>query len=397
VDCAAEYSEDVDEADAAAGRAKLVAQLQLIWSRVLRVAPILPESDFFDLGGDSLLAISLLLEIEQELGIGLPVTTIYDAPTVAEFATLLSEQRKPKFSPLVLLKDGMACSPLFVVHGIGGTVIELAKLGKQVRHDGAVYAIQAKGLDGQDPPIDSIEDMAEYYVRAIREIQPAGPYFLSGYSFGGLVAVEMARRLKHEQQEIGLLLLIDAYAHPNTWPALTRIVVLTRRLLGRCTELAKLPWRATASYAIRKCVETVQHRKYLRRSASTGKTVRRWLRHMTVNLPPELQRVYSASESALDAYVPKFYPDKITFLKAQVTDAVFPPNPMAVWRTLAQEFELHSVPGDHLQLMSVHSASTAARLSECLYRCQGQSRGTTEVSRSWRPRPVLSSLKGKPC
>lgn len=228
-----------------------------IWQRVLRVPEIGRNDNFFDLGGDSLLAVSLFLEIENQIGVHLPITAIYDAQSVAEMAVLLSREtvswnrahaadggdngvrmreRTPAvpgaaYASLVLLKPGTQDRPLFMVHGIGGTVIELAALGRSMRIPEAVYAIQARGLDGHEEPHETIEDMADHYVQAVRAIQPLGPYHLSGYSFGGLIATEMARRFKAQGQSVDALILIDAYAHPSTWPVLSRMKMKLRRWL----------------------------------------------------------------------------------------------------------------------------------------------------------------------
>jgi acetoacetyl-CoA synthetase len=397
MDCANKASADSVMPDARSERANIVDRLLEIWSRVLQVSPVFPESDFFDLGGDSLLAVGLLLEIEQETGVSIPVTAIYDAPTVAALAAMLDEQTKPKFSPLVCLQNRGDGAPLFVVHGIGGTVIELSRLGKEIRGNGPVYAVQAKGLDGREEPLTTVEGMADYYLAAIREIQPEGPYLLSGYSFGGLVAVEMARRLKQQQQDIGLLLLIDAYAHPHTWPLRTRVSVLARRLMDRGAELRRQPWRATIQYGVQKCRNFVRHRTRAQSGATPGKTVRRWLRQLTINLPPELRRVYSASEEALDTYVPRFYPGKITFLKAETPDTVFPSNPLPIWAPLAEEFELHSVPGDHLRLVTQHAESTAARVSACMAQGRASSGVAQTSSRGRGSLRGLASPIGESC
>jgi pimeloyl-ACP methyl ester carboxylesterase len=205
----------------------------------LQTAPIFPDSNFFDLGGDSLLAVGLLLEIERQFGRKFPITTIYDAPTIAEQADLLESGAAAGFSPLVLLKSGDGSKPLFIVHGIGGTVIELDALGKQIRTDSPVYAIQARGLDGAEAPIESVSEMAAFYLDAIRQVQPVGPYYLAGYSFGGLVALEMARSLG--EKDVALLLMIDSYALPTTWPLASRVSRSLRIWINRVRLLATLP------------------------------------------------------------------------------------------------------------------------------------------------------------
>jgi acetoacetyl-CoA synthetase len=382
-------------ADDTARSERLVTRLVGIWERVLQNSPILPDSDFFDLGGDSLLAMNLLLEVEHETGVSLPVTTIYDAPTVLALANLLIGQRKQKFSPLVLLKEGTGGAPLFIVHGIGGTVFELSRLGKHIRHDGSIYAIQAKGIDGEETPLATIEGMAEYYLDAIREVQPEGPYFLSGYSFGGLVAVEIARRLERQHESIGALVLIDAYAHPSTWTLWTRSHVMARKLWHRGAEFARQPLRATTSRLLQKCRDLFRHRSNLRNGTASGKTVRRWLRQLTINLPPELQRVYAAGEEALDSYVPRFYAGKIAFIKAQTTDLVFPPNPLSVWKRLVRDVELYSVPGDHVQLVTEYCGVTAERLSDCLKQSRGARASIEKTLPAAQTRSFFSRLRAK--
>src|SRR5262252_5633335 len=135
-------------------RPEIVARLTTLWSRALLLPSVACDANFFDLGGDSLMAVGLFLEIERELGVKFPITAIYDAPTIAELADLIAgEAAAPAFDHFVCLKPGDDSAPLFIVHGVGGTVIELANLGRRIRTPRAVYAIQARGLDGLEPPL----------------------------------------------------------------------------------------------------------------------------------------------------------------------------------------------------------------------------------------------------
>lgn len=344
-------------------QATRVERLTGIWTRILQVTPIFPDSNFFDLGGDLLLAVGLFLEIERETGRKFPVTTIYDAPTIAEQAALLESDSTPKFSPLVLLKPGDGRTPLFVVHGIGGTVMELSTLGKQIQSDSPIYAVQARGLDGAEPPFDTIEDMAAFYLDAIREEQSMGPYLLAGYSFGGLVAFEMARLLTQRQENVALLFMVDAYAHPKTWPLGSRAAVRRRRLQSRLRLIAARPVGETVSYLAGVAKKLVPHAM---RRASAPKPALRWLKDLDPNLPLPLRQVRGAGEAALSSYVPQFYPGKITFLRAQITDPVFPTDPKPIWGPLSQEFELLEAPGDHRTLIERHAGIVAGRISSSI-------------------------------
>ncbi len=348
-----------DRTDAATNVDRLIG----LWSRLLQVSTVLPDSNFFDLGGDSLLAVNLFLEIERATGRQLPITTIYDAPTVAELAALMDSEAAPRFSPLVPLKDGDGTAPFYIVHGIGGTVIELAALGKLIRTKGPVYAVQARGLDGIEPPFTSIAAMAEYYLETIRQIQPAGPYLLGGYSFGGLVAFEMARLLERAHELVAQLVMIDAYAHPQTWPLKSRVTVRGRRLLGRLRLIARNPVSETAAYANDLAGRFSVGRKS---AAPQDRQARSWLGPVDPSLPLALRQVRQAGDAALLSYRPQFYPGKITFLKAAKTDPVFPPDPSNIWRPLARDFELHTVRGNHRSIIETYAADTAECISACL-------------------------------
>lgn len=335
-----------------------------IWSETLRSADISPESDFFDLGGDSLLALALFLAIERETGLRFPITTIYDAPTVALMAKLIVEGTRPRFSPLVLVKPGVAGPPLFLIHGIGGTIVELSALAKHVAIAEPVYAIQALGLDGEDEPLRSIEEMAELYLRSIRERQPKGPYRICGYSFGGLVALEIARRLQRLGEETSPLMLMDAFAHPKTWPRATRARMEIRRANYRLREAAGQPWRESLAVLQVGAVRT--WRRLFRRDAYFQSRLREWLLDNNPDLPVPLLKVREAGSAALAAYRPGFYPGKVTFLKAAERDPEFPLDPLAVWKGLVKELEVSTLPGGHRSIVTEHAADVGAALTACI-------------------------------
>jgi acetoacetyl-CoA synthetase len=342
-----------------APREVLTRRLHDIWSRTLRVSPIAADSNFFDLGGDSLLAVGLFLEIEREIGINLPITAIYDAPTIGELADLItSESSGPKFSPLVLLKPGDGGPPLFIVHGIGGTVMELSALGRDIRISAPVYALQAQGLDGNKPPLESVGDMVTLYLDHVRAIQPEGPYLLSGYSFGGLVALEMARRLMHENGQTVTPILIDAYAHPHTWPRASRFKMQARRAL----HLARQSFAAP----LRKSIPALLTRLLGGDNKDSRARLRDWLLDQNPDLPESLLRVREAGGAALSRYTPSYYPGKIIFLKASQPDPEFPDDAKRIWRPLVRELDIRVVPGRHRTMVGEHAAALADRLAVCV-------------------------------
>jgi thioesterase domain-containing protein/acyl carrier protein len=340
-----------------------------IWRRVLRTDDVEPDSNFFDLGGDSLLALTLFLEIERATGRHLPITAIYDAQTVAEQAQLLTEESAPEFSPLVLLKPGDSSAPLFIFHGVGGTVVEFAALGKLIDIPGEVYAVQAQGVDGTQPPLESVNDMAELYLAAIRQTQATGPYLLCGYSFGGLLAIEVARRLNEAGEEIGLLFLIDSYAHPVTWPRLSLLKVRARRA-GHLV-LSRLKRSPLENISV------VLALAGLRQSKSSANDVvdkelplelkkRAWLLKVQPNLPLPLLQTRLSTELALSRYRPSYYDGNAVFLKARRPDPHFPTDPRRVWGKLIAQLNIQVCPGSHLTIVSDHAAEVAARINACI-------------------------------
>jgi acetoacetyl-CoA synthetase len=307
-----------------------------------------------------LLAVALFLEIERETGRNLPITAIYDAPTLATMAALLEQPSIRKFTPLILLKSGVG-DPIFIVHGVGGAVIELSQLGRLIRTERPVYAIQAKGLDGSEEPFDSITSMADYYLDNIKEIQCRGPYLLAGYSFGGVVAFEMARRLSAKGEDIAILVLLDSYTHPRSWPMNSRLSVWWRRVSRRISAVTEAPFAETAAYALRRLSDTARNLRTYGRPYGP----RRF--QIDSSLPVAVQRVFVSCEAALRRYEPCFYPGKVTFLRA-ATAVRYPSDPRKIWSHLARELEVHTVSGEHMELVRTHVDSLAARLSLCLER-----------------------------
>jgi thioesterase domain-containing protein/acyl carrier protein len=344
-------------------RAETRARLNEIWSRMLQLPSVDSDANFFDLGGDSLMAVGLFLEIERNLGVKLPITAIYDAPTIAELAQLIEgETVAPAFDHFVTLKPGDDSAPLFIVHGVGGTVIELANLGRRIRSPKAVYAIQARGLDGLQSPLERIEDMAALYVEEIRRRQPVGPYCIGGYSFGGVVALEMARLLG--PQNVAQLLMIDAFAHPRTWPLKSRATVRARKLVRRLREIARQPMTKTVTALRRKALGMFRDRQT--RKAERAAYMNSWLGAVNPNLPLPLRQTRVAGDAALIAYAPRPYPGKATFIRAGKTGPVFPSDAANVWRGLTGAFELHTTQGDHRSILGEHAPALAERISACL-------------------------------
>jgi acetoacetyl-CoA synthetase len=330
----------------------MVDVLTPIWKRVLQLPSIGVEDNFFDLGGDSSLALELFNEVAKTCGRELPPVTIYHAPTIAALADLLDQATAPQLPALVLLRPGTETPPVFITHGLGGSVMDFYQVVKRIEIPNAIYGMQSKGIDGAEEPFDRIEDMARFYLDAIREVQPRGPHLLIGYSLGGLVTLEMAQQLSKAGEKVALLAMLDSY--PNIrYLRVEQQVRLLGRLVGRHGSIMmRLPLREAASYVL----DPSQRRQHVP-GDHTGNA-----RYRSSSLSPVMQRVRDRAYTALRRYEPKYYPGKISFVRAEVvTD--FPRDAAAVWGSLAKEIVVETVPGDHLEIMTTHYARLASVLS----------------------------------
>ena len=185
-------------------------RLMKIWEDLLGIGPIGVNQNYFDLGGNSLLATRLFARIKQAFNVDLPLSTLIEAQTIEDLARILrGEDETPGWSPLVPIQIGGSLPPFFCVHGGGGNVLIYRDLSRRLGPDQPFYGLQSQGLDGRQPLLTRIEDMATLYLKAVRTVQPHGPYFLGGYCMGGTVAFEMAQQLEALGEKVALLALFD--------------------------------------------------------------------------------------------------------------------------------------------------------------------------------------------
>ena len=328
----------------------MVDTLLPIWQRVLQLSSVGVEDNFFDLGGDSALALALFNEIAQVCGRELPPVTIYHASTIAALAALLEEPATQRVPPLIQLKTGSQEPPIFITHGLGGSVMDFYQVVKHIQTPHAIYGMQAKGIDGMEEPSDRIEDMARYSLDAVRQQQPRGPYLLAGYSLGGLVVLEMARQLAAEGEKVALLAMLDAYPEIRYLSFAQRTRLLMRLATRRASAAMGLPLGEALSLIVRPS----------RRRSLTPKVS--YQPPVDVPLTPDMQRVRQNAYLALTRYRPHFYSGKIKFVRAAIPTA-FPADPAAVWAHLADQFQVETIPGDHLGIMTTHYQDLAAAIS----------------------------------
>ena len=339
----------------------MIEMLVPIWQRVLQRSSLRIDDNFFDLGGSLRSADILFAEIARACGRELPSATIYRAPTIAALARLLEQPTLPRFSPFVQIKAGDQQSPILIVHGLAGT-LPFFGLAQHIRTGHSIYGIQGKGVDGMEEPLESVEDMAAFYLDSIQDVQPHGPYILIGYSFGGLVALEMAQRLTKSGEEVALLVLIDAYPHLRYLSPGQRLRLIARRALRRTGMKQRL---ARAASYLTPRLGGLRNRGNRLAEASR------------LSFEETALRVKAKAYVALAHYRPLFYDGKVKFVKSE-SDSYYPSDPVAVWVKLAAEFEFETVPGGHLDMVTTDFEGLAAVLTRYVKETLSQELGGLE-------------------
>lgn len=209
----------------------LELKLTQIWQSVLGVSSLSVEDSFFEVGGNSLLAVQLFNEMQQQLDCDLPLATLFQAPNVRQFAALLS-QKQPvsQWSSLVPIQTSGECIPLFF-HGGSADALTWARFSHLLGTNRPFYALQRPDLDGGEVTHTTVEALATDCVREIRMVQPKGPYLLGGHCLGGAVAFEIAQQLHADGEDVESVILIDSY-RPGELPKTQRMKLQSRLQLG---------------------------------------------------------------------------------------------------------------------------------------------------------------------
>ncbi len=185
-----------------------------IWKECLKLDEIDINSDYFEIGGHSLIGVTVMAKLEKETGNRLPLVSLLKHSTIKKLAAFMDSEFF-KWDSLVALKKGGLKIPLYIVHGANHHVLKFNELAQNLDKDQPVYGLQSRGLNGITEPHDSIFEMAEDYISEILASNPNGPYALAGFSYGGIVAYEMARQLRAKGKEVTTLAQFDTYVFPE--------------------------------------------------------------------------------------------------------------------------------------------------------------------------------------
>jgi acyl-CoA synthetase (AMP-forming)/AMP-acid ligase II/thioesterase domain-containing protein len=335
-------------------RDMMEAHLAEIWEDLLKIRPIGIKNNFFQMGGESVLAARLFHQIEVAFGKSLPVTTIFATPTIEGLAEILKQEgQNTGSSSLVPLQAAGEKHPFFCVCGLGSYVFYYMPLALHLGRARPVYGLQTQ-IDANKPAAMSIREIAAGYVREIRVLQPRGPYLLGGHSAGGTVAFEMSQQLRTAGEDVALLALFD-----TLYPGYLR---------SRPSRYTTRAWMQKASYRLGRFLG-------LKRDSSDGPGGVRNAEpqangsHSLIprRLPDSFRTLWQLDRQAIMNYAPSPYPGRVVVFRARDSRRELYVDHDLGWSQIVEsKVETHVVKGGHVTLLERpyvgHPASELSRL-----------------------------------
>ncbi|HEU4326675.1 MAG TPA: amino acid adenylation domain-containing protein [Roseiflexaceae bacterium] len=339
-------------------RDQLELELVRAWEELLGVAPVGIHDDFFALGGHSLLAVRLAKRIEGIAGAPFPLAALLQGATVARTAARLREGRPIAASPLVALQPAGDRPPLFLVHPGGGGAFCYLPLAAALGQHQPLYAFQSPALAEAEPLPRDVPTLAASYVELMRQQQPDGPYRLGGWSFGGVVAFEMAQQIRAQGGEVALLALLDARLpdensdpHDDLWLLIAFVQDLGLPLDQ--LDLADLGDR-TPTELLALVLEQARRAQVIPEDLALDDLRR-------------LLLIFKQHRTALDSYRPRAYSGTVMLFPAAQSGRYSPEDPTGGWGGLASDISSHPIDSDHFALVRPpHVQTVAATLAAAL-------------------------------
>ena len=337
--------------------------LNNIWKKLLGIAELSIYDDFFELGGHSLIAVNMMAKIEQQLGRKVPLAALLQHSTIQALANLLDDAQETNFNgSLVPIKTTGNKPPLYLIHGGGLHVLMFQTLVANMDDEQPIYALQAKGLNGEGNALNRIEDMAAHYITEIERINPNGPYALAGYSFGGLIAFEMAKQLKTSNKKVLILIVFDTVIKPelthfeNSFSE--KITTLSKKVAWNLKDLVSHP------------KDNLSYRKYVyQRRFNNWKT--KFLKDSkapTINSPSPLETIINQSNfEAWSNYKITPYQGDLYLFRATEQRFFIEDKNFLGWKPFIKgKIHILDVPGDHLSLFNPPNGKTFATILQNL-------------------------------
>ncbi|MDF4201851.1 amino acid adenylation domain-containing protein [Maribacter sp. SA7] len=320
-----------------------------VWKECLFLDTINLHDDFFVLGGHSLIAAKVMTRLEEKSGQRLPLSSLFEYSTVKSLASLLKiEENTVTWDSMVPIQPNGSKTPLFIVHGAGLNILSFKTLKDYMDPDQPIYGFQAKGLDGKEALLTSVEEIAAHYNEALLATQPQGPYVLAGYSSGGIIAYEMAKQLMAKGETISTLALLDTYAYAH---------------YGKSTSLGKKMaygnYLANKTLHVLRQLSSVEGFKYRIgvTKANLKKLYLRLKKDKTESSKTDYDWEYESRivehNKVVDRYHLKPLSIKVDLFRIEDVIDYTHDSVHLGWKSFAKDgIDLHYVPGDHLSMFS---------------------------------------------
>jgi amino acid adenylation domain-containing protein len=370
------------EEDFVPPRTPVEAQLQKIWEELLEIQPVGMRDGFFELGGDSLTAVRLVMKIREMFGKNLPMAVLIEKPTIEDLAQLLQDPGEfSSRSVLVPIQPHGSKPALVFVHGIGGALVVCVRLGQYLAPHYPFYAFRARGLEGDGEPFTAIGPMATYYVEELLRFQPQGPYLLGGWSFGALVAFEMAGQLLARGHRVEFLAILDQPA-PNPQGAIGRNLSLVPNFLRNFLFLLKTDkafrrsWPGQIPVLLHAVVRATGRKgiRLLNRLRGRKPAPVNWEKQAGIEkLTEDHHAVFRAHLRAARSYQRQACPVRITLFRHHIDLLADGYPPDMGWRKLAQTgVDVRPVSGQHDTILTEpHVQIVAKQLMACIDQIEG--------------------------
>jgi thioesterase domain-containing protein len=321
-------------------RDALELQIAGIWETAMGRKNLSIRDNFFDLGGRSLAAMRIVCQVNRIYSVNFGLATLFSGNTIERLADLVRKRLSDNTSSsIVAMQPRGSAAPLFIIHGAGGNIIRFYQLAMMIGTDHPIYGIQAQSLLSGQPALLRMEDQAAFYLAEVQKIQPKGPYFFLGYSFGGTTALEMAHQLRKQGERVELLGMLDSRQRDYMTLMLSKDSVRTRldrrfaRFLG---NLAPLSFGEKVAYLRGKLFTRLLRRCYSIALSMGFRTV-----------PSFLKSTEDISWLAAINYKPAPWPGQLTLFRASVQPDPRLPKDLG-WTPLAEGgVEVLELPGDH--------------------------------------------------
>jgi len=362
---------------------EIEASLKAVWEKTLGVSPIGVNENFFELGGDSLLAADMLIQVHEVFGKRIPLSTLINEGTVEDLARVIDAYTdEGPWASLIEFRRSGSRPPLFFVHAVGGEALGYRTLAQLLGAKQPFYGLQARGLDGRQEPLSKMETIASHYLEEVLSVRPEGPFLLGGYSFGAIVAFEMAQQLHARGHETVLLAIVDQEV-PNVGgesrlsPKFLSNVArnLPGWLMTHVVERPKGEVFAAVRRHSAKLLRNVGSRLFNvePHKASVGDVLD------VAQMSEHHQRVSEALFQSLLAYRPRAYPGRVTLFRTRAQNAFSPHGVDKGWSRLALGgVEIKKIPGNHVNLYEQpHVQVFVEQLRDSLDRIARES-GTSE-------------------